>query len=421
MWWETQGSQLSYSRTPEKVHLSQSQAVFNDVFDAVEAGDMDQLASLLDARSLFAADSFDLTSFEQDRGYTILHLAISLGHDDIAQMLLARAGHDPRILDAKDRQGFTPLMTATAMRNVALMKTLIDAGARTNDSVTPLKDGQTSDAERVAATARMLVNADGDSTKAFELAVLSQDRDAAQLYLESDRLSVVQQSAKFLCWLINYAYVRVHDVLASLDDAVQLDNQAAREALTRPDVVLATLAAMTGQSEPDKLAVLTSFMSAGADTEQWLGEAVQQCLLNANSPLDPEGMIGSDASWRWQDLEAIRLMVAVGVPTIPELSRLGERGDVMMAQRLISFGADAVGAMKELDATNKPAANVVAYAALNSVLHKSDISEEQKIQDLKTLVREGALEAAGLLIEEESTTGSPYAARLLKAAASLGE
>lgn len=416
MWWDTQGSQLSYSRAPGKIHLSVSQAVFNAVFDAVEAGDTDQLASLLDARPLFVRDSFDLTSFEQDRGYTILHLAISLGHDDIVQMLLTRAGHDPRILDAKDRQGFTPLMTATAMGNVMLMKALVDAGARTNDGVTPLKD-EASDAERVAATARMLIDADGDSVKAFELAVSSQDREAAQLYLDADRLSIVQKSAEFLCWLISHAYVRVHDVLSALDDAVQSGNEAASEALTRPAVVLSMLAAMTDQSESEKLAVLTSFMSVGADTGHWLEEAVQQCLFNANSLRDPEGMIWSDAALRFHDLEAVRLVIAVGAPTIPELARLGECGDVMMAQRLISFGADAIGAMKALRETNEPAANVVAYAALNSFLHKNNISEEQKIQSLRILMREGAQEAAGLLIEEESTTGSPYAARLLKTAA----
>ncbi|GAB3078563.1 hypothetical protein GCM10027287_13100 [Bordetella muralis] len=387
--------------------LSRREAAFNEVFNAVQAHDPQALAEALDD------SSFDLASFEQEKGHTILHLAISLGYDDIAMMVLQRAGNNAKVINAKDRQGYTPLMAAAAMRNVGLMKTLVDSGALVNDGITRSQDGGHIQAESAAATAQLLIDVDGNIPDAFGRAVFHQNRAAAKLYFDADALSIVQSNADHLGQLIHHGYIQTDDVHTCLDRAMQCGNQAACNALTRPDVVLSVLVAMSNCPETEKIATLTNFMSAGADTTSWVGNAVTRCVLNADKSRDPEERVWVDAAMNWRDLEILRLVIAVGAPTIPELVRLGEHGDLVMAQRLISFGADAIGAMETLRATNEQAANVVAYAALKGVLDKADLPEEEKLRRLMALMLEADRAVVGLLIADELNAGAHAAVTLL--------
>ncbi|TMK34465.1 MAG: ankyrin repeat domain-containing protein [Actinobacteria bacterium] len=91
-----------------------------DVFEAATFGDLDRLAVLL------AADP-SLADRRSGDGFTALHLAAFFGQDDAVRLLLAR-GTDP---DARGMGWMTgtPLNSAASARHAATVDLLLEAGA----------------------------------------------------------------------------------------------------------------------------------------------------------------------------------------------------------------------------------------------------------------------------------------------------
>ena len=91
-----------------------------DVFEAATFGDLDRLAILL------AADS-GLAGLRSGDGFTALHLAAFFGKDDAARLLLAR-GADPDAHGTGWMTG-TPLNSAASAGHAAIVHLLLEAGA----------------------------------------------------------------------------------------------------------------------------------------------------------------------------------------------------------------------------------------------------------------------------------------------------
>ena len=91
-----------------------------DVFEATTFGDLDRLAVLLEADP-------GLTDRRSGDGFTALHLAAFFGQDDAVRLLLAR-GADPDARGTGWMTG-TPLNSATSARHAAAMELLLEAGA----------------------------------------------------------------------------------------------------------------------------------------------------------------------------------------------------------------------------------------------------------------------------------------------------
>jgi len=91
-----------------------------DVFEAATFGDLDRLAILL------AADS-GLAGLRSGDGFTALHLAAFFGQDDAARLLLGR-GADPDAHGTGWMTG-TPLNSAASAGHAAIVHLLLEAGA----------------------------------------------------------------------------------------------------------------------------------------------------------------------------------------------------------------------------------------------------------------------------------------------------
>ena len=113
-----------YHRAPDVLTLLRARGATLDVFEAAAAGDVDRVRALLDA------DPTLVTAHAPD-GWTPLHLAGHFRHTAMVDVLLAR-GVD---VNATSRNGHAnaPLHAAAAGRaGAALMRRLLDAGARVN-------------------------------------------------------------------------------------------------------------------------------------------------------------------------------------------------------------------------------------------------------------------------------------------------
>jgi ankyrin repeat protein len=91
-----------------------------DAFEAATFGDLDRIAVLL------AADP-DLTERRSGDGFTALHLAAFFGQDDAVRLLLAR-GADPDARGTGWMTG-TPVNAAASARHATVVVVLLDAGA----------------------------------------------------------------------------------------------------------------------------------------------------------------------------------------------------------------------------------------------------------------------------------------------------
>jgi len=106
--------------TPVKVDNAMPQASMGQLFAAIDSADISSVAIQL------ANGQLDLTRTNTE-GQTPLHRAIARGNPRTAVMLIDHL--QPHELDATDRHGETPLMTATVKGALVVMETLIQAGA----------------------------------------------------------------------------------------------------------------------------------------------------------------------------------------------------------------------------------------------------------------------------------------------------
>jgi len=109
-----------YRRDRALVEAVKARVASLDAFEAATFGDLDRLAVLL-------ADDPDLTGRRSGDGFTALHLAAFFGQDDAVRLLLAR-GAD------RDARGTgwmtgTPLNAAASARQATVVALLLEAGA----------------------------------------------------------------------------------------------------------------------------------------------------------------------------------------------------------------------------------------------------------------------------------------------------
>jgi uncharacterized protein len=109
-----------YRRDRALVEAVKARVASLDAFEAATFGDLDRLAVLL------AADP-DLTERRSGDGFTALHLAAFFGQDDAVRLLLAR-GADPDARGTGWMTG-TPLNAAASARHATVVALLLEAGA----------------------------------------------------------------------------------------------------------------------------------------------------------------------------------------------------------------------------------------------------------------------------------------------------
>jgi uncharacterized protein len=109
-----------YRRDRALVEAVKARVASLDAFEAATFGDLDRLAVLL------AADP-DLSELRSGDGFTALHLAAFFGQDDAVRLLLAR-GADPDARGTGWMTG-TPLNAAASARHATVVALLLEAGA----------------------------------------------------------------------------------------------------------------------------------------------------------------------------------------------------------------------------------------------------------------------------------------------------
>jgi ankyrin repeat protein len=109
-----------YRRDRALVEVVKARVTSLDAFEAATFGDLDRIAVLL------AADP-DLAGRRSGDGFTVLHLAAFFGQDDAVRLLLAR-GADPDAGGTGWMTG-TPLNAAASARHATVVALLLEAGA----------------------------------------------------------------------------------------------------------------------------------------------------------------------------------------------------------------------------------------------------------------------------------------------------
>ncbi|WP_415792133.1 ankyrin repeat domain-containing protein [Bordetella tumulicola] len=366
-----------------------------DIFDTVELGNATALRFMLDE------SQFDLTTADETNGETILHRAISLGRDEITEMLLQLANdHDPRMLNAQDRQGSTPLMHAAVKRNVALMKALIDMQSRTNGDV------NSELAKRdVVVQALMSIEAQRDISETFQQIFKCPQIYASNSYVDAESITSSNLSCvnNAVAWLLQRDALRANDVVAVLDYAKQSDDEQTALALTDPRTLLRSLDHLPERSDEQITAVLKRFIDAGANAADLVSAATSRCISTPEhvDSLNPTMWFrlpqGPD------DLAVLRLLISMGAPTIPELTKRndafadpalwGEEVRVdskFIVEKMVSFGVDTRFAMQEVHKLTKPEVNLLAKHELEQILHQRVYaSKAEKISALHGVLLAG--------------------------------
>jgi len=430
-----------------------------EIFEAATTGRVDLLASLIDE------SFFDLTTLDGSTRETLLHRALSSDQDDVVLMLLDRAGDDPLILNAKDKDGYTPLMRAAAQNNVPMMQALVRHGARSDDSVEIPELNQDSDAwlemssekpqivpgtrdflsvmvfaarrgygeqlsgrlkktvdaNVLATTAQMLVDAQGDLHRAFELAVERKSAYAAKFYFDAGRNAVPLTRDHAV------RYTSSYEVLAALLWIQQLGNQREVEAEATSYELVSRLLRdhMGGLSDRVKIAVLKRIVDAtGAAASKLAYMAERECRW-------PTRTWTEDACDTYH-FDHLRLLIAAGVRCDPLLLDIFKSAPLAVLQKIGTFKIDCHTMMAlvrecidDADVSQKIAA--LLPGVLKGLFEDDRLSDPEKLAALRELPLEhGRFAVEPIMLDLVKNERSLTPARLLiKAGAStidvLGE
>lgn len=406
-----------------------SASLRDEIFDAATSGQVALLVDLIDA------SQFDLTTLDDSTRETLLHRALASDQNDVVIMLVDRAGDDPLVIDAKDKDGYTPLMRATARHNVPMMQTLVKHGARSGGSVDALEvspgfeaslerarmqtqimpdsvrfymqvlihsakvdyEAQLAarpqgadDAQAHAETAQVLVEAGGDIYRAFELAVERRCSYAAKFYFDAQLYTVSEMQNQpypraTTRWLKGM-YVRSHHVMAALEWAQQTNSQNLVKQLISYKIVSAILhAEMLGCSDADKVAVLKRFVgAAGARSSRLAHDAAHYSRRG-----QPE-MKWTEAACRTIHFDHLRLLIAADVRCDPLLIGIFESAPPAVIQKFGGMAIDCYSMVKLLreragDADIQPRVNALVSGAIISRLENEALSDQEKIAALREL------------------------------------
>ena len=93
---------------------------FNDVEDLMWSGNVKDVITILDENPEL------INATDGGMSFTLLHLASMVGNAEVAHYLI-KNGAD---VDAKDAEGFTPLIRAKANKNLDIVEVLVSNGAK---------------------------------------------------------------------------------------------------------------------------------------------------------------------------------------------------------------------------------------------------------------------------------------------------
>lgn len=385
-----------------------------DIFDMVRTGNANRLSEL------FENYDVNLTMIDGN-GNTLLHVAALRGRNSILSMLLNQAGGDPNVLDAKNREGFTPLMAAAAKSNATTMKVLVDAGAGVDNQLEPfnqlpyLSDKKTCWAAKCADAGRTLIAVQGNISAAFDMAVQSKLRVAASIFFlpEVDSLSTLERCIRLNKWdsvemMLDQRLTRPNEVFATINEAVQAGNQKAINTLVNWDhreeandllaryaltnnvngvtallntsshfgASLVTIAKMADHTDAEKIAAIK--MIANATSNDFTRTLIRQY----NDQVDQQ----ANEQFREQAAYVVRILVAAGIPAAAPLKALADKGDQATLSNLIANGGypSAMALLREQDDPHGKWQAPVAYEVLKVIiLEEKPIQSELNVSQLR--------------------------------------
>lgn len=296
----------------------------------------------------------DLSSIN-DEGQTPIHLAISLRRHEIAAQMLAKlpAGH--QALNARNREGYTPLMLAVERGNISLSKSLIEKGSTVHvgDDVN-CSESRLKDKSHTIAAAQLLLETAGDMSAAFTLAIQrdirSLDfrfRDARQQLREACEQGDIDSAKTFIAAGMDPSYtlmrvvstmwnqvgvasaMAVRTLIAAGADPTEALKQALAERIINKDAVQKLL--MLGAS--GEQALIHHAKNANVDAVRFLlGQA-------PNNALDKTRVLVELAESGYQ--HAVELLLAEGLDFAAALSHVLEAGNKRAVKVLVDADADS--------------------------------------------------------------------------------
>ncbi|WP_415820568.1 ankyrin repeat domain-containing protein [Bordetella tumbae] len=386
----------------------------DDFFSAVTKGSNEEVAGM------FARGRVDLAAINDAHGQTPLHMAIAMGHNEIAKTILAHCGDNPQVLDAPDRQGYTPLMRAAALKNVDLMQALVKAGASQPNSQ-KVKDNLSSTEKQAIKMSAVLIEAKGDLNAALEIAVKEGMNGIAELFADNgaDPASLLQRVAeqastgdkhdRVLASRTTNAVLLLRNILrqdkfssegafeAVLDNLVRSGDVRALSTVLMENDDATSLFKHYAQS--NELKEATSLFKAGAIADDALWDLAEDATLtasekkmslgvlitaekNVKAEADGAGHVTPSHSaariagladtameravsemYEQGKQDEAKLLVKAGAPAVALLMHLCQKGDMRAAKSLINLGADFITTMNLLmEQRRQSDADVLAVA-----------------------------------------------------------
>ena len=386
----------------------------DDFFSAVVNGSNEEVAGM------FQRGGVELTAINDAHGQTPLHMAIAMGHNEIAKTILAHCGDDPQVLDASDRQGYTPLMRAAALENVDLMQALVKAGA-SRPNRKDVRDELSSMEKQAIKMSAVLIEAKGDLNAALEIAVSENMNNAAILFANKGAdpasllLRVAEQAGTghthdaALASRAGNAVLLLSNILRQDRFSGQGALEAVLDSVVRSGNVRAVKTVLIGDpdetplfkhyAESNELTEVTTLLKAGAIADDALWDLAEdetltnpekemrlRVLITAEKNLKAEADAAGSVtpSYRSASIAGLadtameravsemydqgktneaRLLIQAGAPGGHLLMDRCQKGDFRAVKSILHLGADFITTMNELMAQRRQSdANVLALA-----------------------------------------------------------
>ena len=351
------------------------------VFRAIADNDMAALHTLLNHPTL------DILVHNEDLRNP-LHFAILAGNDEAAFALIHQCADDPRIINAVDRNGYTPLMIASEKNNIPLMRRLIEMRAAVDDSHDIYCTPAVCSAKSAAINkAEIFREAECDVFSALLIAARNGDRAAAQAFVDAgaDPTGALCSGSVFAATAVGVlrgvgaepTLAMVQWAVGSLESAP--DRAKGLRALSSPEgrtSVALISAAFAYAIITNQVVAARTLLLLGADGDTALSNAV-------------------DA----RDAAAMKMLLVAGVNPSRYLETLAEQGDVNAVKFLREARVDAAAALRSLARQGKSQAiAVLIQAGVDPKLVMKELVLKRDEIGVAALIRAG-VSSADLLRE----------------------
>lgn len=347
------------------------------LLSAIYDGDIQRIETLCDSDS-----DLTLTSVDTN-GNTPIHVSIAAEKNEITELLLQRLGpKDTHFLNSVDREGNTPLMLATQLRNVTLMAHLARLGCNT------LPNGQINTQNELLmwklSPALILLKSEGNISTAFELAVQYRAVDAANLFFDAgaSTLPSLRESDSTRKWIAHQGLLRSKEVLIVLEEAIKENKLESIAPLTTPSIALQTIDFLEVRSDRKIFEALNTFIKAGTQPESLLTTLIERLTLRGW--LEP-------LTSTTNEFDTLRLLVSMGTACDTEIIKLIKAGgftNLWIVSCMIDYGADPIAALRELQTVSEHWGSNIARCAIEYTLRSPDLSDDEKITKLQKIIIE---------------------------------